>query len=83
VFTRLARVAALLRDPRVGRLPRFAVVAAMIYTVWPVDLLPDFMPPLIGWIDDVTLLWLSLRWLVRQDPSKAAAPERLEADPPR
>jgi uncharacterized membrane protein YkvA (DUF1232 family) len=69
VFARLARVITLLRDPRVGRLPRFAVLAAVLYTLWPFDLIPDFMPPVIGWLDDATLLWLALRWLLRQDPA--------------
>lgn len=82
MLTRLARVLTLLRDPRVGRLPRFAVIAAILYTLWPVDLLPDFMPPVVGWLDDATLVWLALRWLLRQDPA-AGPPEAVAAPPPR
>jgi uncharacterized membrane protein YkvA (DUF1232 family) len=47
-------------------------VAAVIYTLWPADLLPDFMPPLVGWLDDATLLWLAVRWLSRQNPAAPA-----------
>jgi len=82
MLARLARVLALLRDPRVGRLPRFAVVAAVAYTLWPADLLPDFMPPLVGWLDDATLIWLAVRWLFRQDPS-GRPPDSLPASEPR
>jgi len=77
VFPRLLRALALLRDPRVARLPRVAVVAAFLYALWPLDLLPDWMPPLVGWIDDITILWLALRWLGRSAPAEpptAASP---------
>jgi uncharacterized membrane protein YkvA (DUF1232 family) len=83
LLARLARILALLRDPRVAKLPRVAVIAALLYTLWPVDLLPDFAAPLVGWVDDLTLLWLSLRWLRRNDPAGPSAPDRLAAHPPR
>lgn len=75
---RLQRVLTLLRDPRVGRLPRFAVLVAVAYLLWPVDLLPDFLIPVGGYLDDAVLLWLSVRWLFKSDPSalppKSVAP---------
>jgi uncharacterized membrane protein YkvA (DUF1232 family) len=79
VLARVLRALALLRDPRVARLPRFALIAAFLYALWPLDLLPDWVPPVIGWIDDITLGWLALRWLGRsapQDPEPAAPPVR-------
>ena len=63
MLDRLKRVTALLGDPRVAKLPRFAVLAAVAYLISPVDLVPDFVIPLVGWLDDATLVWLSLRWL--------------------
>lgn len=60
---RLQRVLALLRDPRVSKLPRFAVLAAGAYLLWPVDLLPELALPIVGWLDDATLIWMALRWL--------------------
>jgi uncharacterized membrane protein YkvA (DUF1232 family) len=62
---RIQRMLALLRDPRVAKLPRFAVLAAAIYLISPVDLLPDFAVPIVGWLDDATLIWMALRWLSR------------------
>jgi uncharacterized membrane protein YkvA (DUF1232 family) len=72
---RLKRVAALLADPRVKKLPRFAVLAAIVYFISPIDLVPDFVVPVVGWLDDATLVWLSLRWLLKSDPD---APKQLE-----
>jgi uncharacterized membrane protein YkvA (DUF1232 family) len=71
----LKRVAALLADPRVKKLPRFAVVAAVLYAISPVDLVPEIVLPLVGWLDDATLVWLSLRWLLKSDPERPKLPE--------
>ena len=65
---RIQRMLTLLRDPRVAKLPRFAVLAAGAYLLWPVDLLPELALPIVGWLDDATLIWMALRWL-----SKAGA----------
>ena len=62
---RLQRALSFMRDPRVGKLPRFAVIAAATYLVWPVDLLPEIALPIVGWLDDATFIWLALRWLLK------------------
>jgi uncharacterized membrane protein YkvA (DUF1232 family) len=64
LLARLRRVFALVSDPRTPRLPRLAVALAIAYFLWPADLLPDFLPPVLGWLDDAVLLWLSFRWLL-------------------
>lgn len=68
----------LLRDPRVAKLPRFAVIAALAYLVWPVDLLPDFALPIVGWLDDATLIWMALRWLIRAGAEADRTSARLD-----
>jgi uncharacterized membrane protein YkvA (DUF1232 family) len=65
---RLRSVLALLRDPRVPKLPRYLVVLAAIYLISPVDFVPEVLNPIFGFLDDALLLWLSLRWLVRSGP---------------
>lgn len=60
---RVQRLLSFLRDPRVAKLPRFAVLAAAAYLLWPVDLLPEIALPIVGWLDDATLIWMALRWL--------------------
>ena len=73
---RLQRLVMFLRDPRVAKLPRFAVLAAAAYLLWPVDLLPELALPIVGWLDDATLIWMALRWLTKagEDVEKAAGP---------
>jgi len=72
----LKRVASLLTDPRVAKLPRFAVLAAVLYLLFPLDLVPDFVIPIVGWFDDAALLWMAIRWLLKSGPH----PERTPPD---
>lgn len=65
---RFWRIVQLLRDPRVRRLPRAAVWAALLYLVVPVDFVPELLTPVFGFLDDAVLLWMSFRWLLRNDP---------------
>jgi uncharacterized membrane protein YkvA (DUF1232 family) len=68
---RLARLLALLRDPRTPALPRLAVLLAVVYLLSPVDLIPAALFPVVGWFDDLTFVWLALRWLVKSAPPAA------------
>ena len=62
---RLRRLLAVMADPRTPKIPRLAVLAAVAYVIWPLDLLPDFAIPVIGYLDDLVVLWMSLRWLLK------------------
>jgi uncharacterized membrane protein YkvA (DUF1232 family) len=72
---KIQRVLALMRDPRVGKLQRFAMFAALAYLISPVDLIPDFAVPIVGWLDDATLIWMAVRWLLKagDDADRAGA----------
>jgi len=74
LLTRLRQVATLLADPRVRRLPRLAVLFAAAYLLWPLDLFPDFLVPVAGYLDDLVLVWMSVRWLFRSAPPGEVAP---------
>ncbi|MFL1463505.1 YkvA family protein [Roseococcus sp. DSY-14] len=63
------------RTPWRARLP--AVLAAL-YLVWPLDLLPDFIP-LAGWLDELVLVPLLLGLARRAMPPEVLA--RAEAAP--
>jgi uncharacterized membrane protein YkvA (DUF1232 family) len=54
----------LLTDGRVAVSDKLLVAGAIAYVLIPVDLIPDFIP-FIGEVDDVFLLVLSLRHLMR------------------
>ena len=54
----------LFRDRRVALLTKALLVSTLLYVVWPVDLLPDFIP-FVGEVDDLAVvltgLWLFVR----------------------
>jgi uncharacterized membrane protein YkvA (DUF1232 family) len=79
---RLKRVLAFLSDPRVPKLPRLAVVAAIAYLISPVDLVPEMIVPLVGWIDDATMVWLALRWLIKEGDKATTGPAAPPEFPP-
>ncbi len=55
----------LLSDPRVPRSSRLLVWVALVWVISPVDLLPEFLP-VIGPLDDVLVVALVLRHLVKR-----------------
>jgi uncharacterized membrane protein YkvA (DUF1232 family) len=54
----------LVTDARVAMIDKVLVAGAIAYIVMPVDLIPDFIP-FLGEVDDVYLLVLALRRLLR------------------
>lgn len=51
-------------DPRVSKLDKAIVAAVLVYLVSPVDLVPDWVVPVVGQIEDVYLLALALSRLL-------------------
>jgi len=41
----------------------FITLAVMIYVISPIDLIPDFMVPFLGWIDDTVLISMLIYYL--------------------
>ena len=54
----------LLGDPRVPGRVRLLLVLALAYLVFPIDLVPDFVP-VAGQLDDAILVGVSLRLVLR------------------
>lgn len=46
-------------------LTMIALVAAVIYVVWPFDLVPDIIP-IVGWIDDGFVIYFLLKRLLSE-----------------
>jgi uncharacterized membrane protein YkvA (DUF1232 family) len=78
---RIRRLLAILSDPRTPKLPRLALLAAFVYLVMPIDVVPDFMVPVAGFIDDAALLWLSLGWLFKSAPRAEVVPPETTGPP--
>jgi len=45
-----------------------ALYFGVVYFFWPLDLIPDFLIPVIGSMDDVVLLLVCLRYLFYKTP---------------
>lgn len=67
------------RDPRVPRRAKLAVAAAGLWVLSPIDLVPEFLP-VVGPLDDVVVVVLTLRWAARRVPPEVLA-EAWPGDP--
>ena len=63
----LTTVRRLRNDPRVPRRARLVVLLAGLWLLSPIDLLPEFLP-VIGPLDDVLVIALTLRYAGRSVP---------------
>lgn len=47
------------RDPKTPKLAKVLLVAAAVYVISPIDIVPDVMP-ILGWLDDAAIVPLAL-----------------------
>ncbi|MGQ0508025.1 MAG: YkvA family protein [Myxococcaceae bacterium] len=66
-----------MRDPSVSIYRRLAGVWAVLYTVSPLDAVPDWVP-LIGWLDDLGVVSV-IAWFMMKEVQNHAA--KLDAPP--
>ncbi len=59
----------LLFDRRVPFFPKLLFASTMIYALSPLDFLPEFLFPLLGFTDDVLLIILSAKHLFKSCPA--------------
>ncbi len=64
---RLDLAMGLMRDPRLPLGIRLLIPAVVLYLVLPLDIIPDFIP-FIGALDDVLIVLLALRLILRSMP---------------
>ncbi|MBC7445088.1 MAG: DUF1232 domain-containing protein [Polaromonas sp.] len=60
-----------LRHPDAPRWLKWGAALIALYLFSPVDLIPDFLP-LIGMVDDIVLVPLAIRWLLKRLPPEIA-----------
>jgi uncharacterized membrane protein YkvA (DUF1232 family) len=58
----------LFKDRRVSGWLKLIPIAGLVYLLSPIDLLPDFMLPGLGELDDITVILLSLKMFVDLAP---------------
>jgi uncharacterized membrane protein YkvA (DUF1232 family) len=72
LFSRARLAMRLLREPRVPILAKAVPLIAALYLVSPLDVVPDVFP-LVGQIDDLTLILVALAVFLRLCPPAAVA----------
>jgi uncharacterized membrane protein YkvA (DUF1232 family) len=68
-----------LRDPETPRVLKAGILALALYTISPVDLIPDLLL-LFGWADDLAILMLGIPFLTRRLPPGARARASMRAE---
>ncbi len=58
VLMRIKLILRLMGDSRVNLLLKLLPLASVAYMIWPFDLAPGVVLPVIGALDDVAILWL-------------------------
>lgn len=61
------------RDHRVPKYLKAMVIGALLYGLSPVDLIPESFVPLVGQLDDATLLLLASYVLIRWSPQEVVS----------
>lgn len=61
-----------LRHPASPRWLKLGTALIAVYVLSPIDLLPDMLP-VIGVVDDLVLVPLAIRWLLKRLPPEVAA----------
>ena len=74
------------RDPRTPWYVKGLIFVLVVYTLSPIDLIPDFIP-ILGYLDDLLIvpfgIWLAIRWIppeVMAEARDAAAGARVEGN---
>ena len=60
-----------LRHPQAPGWLKVGTVMIVLYVLSPIDLIPDFIP-VIGFLDDIVLVPLAIRWLLKRLPPHIA-----------
>lgn len=66
------------RNPATPLVLKLAALLVAVYAISPVDVVPDWLP-LLGWVDDVTLLALAIPALLTLVPEPVLSHARGEA----
>jgi uncharacterized membrane protein YkvA (DUF1232 family) len=61
------------RDHRVPRPLKGMIIATIFYVLSPIDLVPGFLVPVLGQLDDATLLMLGAYLFIRWSPPEVVA----------
>ncbi len=55
-------------DKRVPWYLKALVYGAIAYVISPIDILPDYLIPLLGYVEDIIILYFALKVLIKYSP---------------
>jgi len=55
-------------DKRVPIYLKLILIGAVLYVISPIDIIPDWLYPIIGEMDDVAVLFIALRLFITRSP---------------
>lgn len=58
----------LFKDPRVPVYLKVLLLMAFVYLVSPIDIIPDFIVPILGQVDDLFILMIALKFFLKKCP---------------
>ncbi len=58
----------LLADKRIPILVRILPILATIYVISPIDILPGIVVPFLGWMEDIVIFYLCMRYFAHTVP---------------
>ena len=61
-----------LRHPAAPTWLKVGTALIVLYVLSPVDLIPDVIP-IFGWVDDIVIVPLAIRWLLGRLPARVRA----------
>ena len=61
-----------LRHPAAPGWLKLGAALIVLYVISPIDIIPDFIP-VVGFMDDIVLVPLAIRWLLKRLPPEIAA----------
>lgn len=70
-----------LQNPQSPAWLKLGVAGGLLYLLMPIDLIPDVIP-VLGQIDDLVVLTLLLRWMLKMLPPAVRAEAQRRAQPP-
>ncbi len=70
-----------LRDPQAPIASKVLAVATVLYVVSPLDAIPDWLVPVLGWCDDVGVTAAALAYVASRAARYANEHEGIEARP--
>jgi uncharacterized membrane protein YkvA (DUF1232 family) len=74
-----------IRNPRTPALAKVLPWLGLVYVIWPLDIIPDFIP-ILGQLDDISVVifffWLALR-LIPEDIKKETRKDIIDVKPHR